>query len=237
MMSAWLGGAFVNRDKKGDPGDRTPIEVVPVDQQRAALRFVMENAFRDEAFGLTPDLLRRMTVDKWLDDSTMAFQESTWPVHDRVMGIQAMVLTRVLNPGTLGWVYDNEFLTPADQDMITLPEVLKAMDREIWSELDGGEGEFTERKPMISSLRRNLQREYVSRLVDLSMPESWGQAAHKALSNLALMHLRALSARLGQVQDKAGLDAYSRAHLVETKLRIDKALEAGYTLNGGMAGI
>ncbi|MGA1236789.1 MAG: zinc-dependent metalloprotease [Limisphaerales bacterium] len=237
MMSAWLGGAFVNRDKKGDPGDRTPIEVVPVDQQRAALRFVMENAFRDEAFGLTPDLLRRMTVDKWLDDSTMAFQESTWPVHDRVMGIQAMVLTRVLNPGTLGWVYDNEFLTPADQDMITLPEVLKALDREIWSELDGGEGEFTERKPMISSLRRNLQREYVSRLVDLSMPESWGQAAHKALSNLALMHLRALSARLGQVQDKAGLDAYSRAHLVETKLRIDKALEAGYTLNGGMAGI
>jgi hypothetical protein len=30
MMSGWVGGAFVNRDKKGDPGNRAPIEVVPV---------------------------------------------------------------------------------------------------------------------------------------------------------------------------------------------------------------
>jgi hypothetical protein len=236
MMSAWLGGAFINRDKKGDPGDRMPIEVVPVEDQRAALRFVLENGFRDEAFGLTPDLLRRMTVDKWLDDYSMSFEESTWPVHDRIMGIQASILTRLLNPGTLGRVYDNEFLTPADEDMITLPEVLETLDREIWSELKGSGGEFTDRQPMISSLRRNLQRELVSRLVDLSMPDSWGQAAHKPLANLALMQLRQLSTRLGQAQDKSELDAYTRAHLSETKLRIDKALDAGYTLNANSGG-
>ncbi|MEZ6090717.1 MAG: zinc-dependent metalloprotease [Pirellulaceae bacterium] len=29
MMAGWIGGAFVHRDKKGDPNDRKPIEVVP----------------------------------------------------------------------------------------------------------------------------------------------------------------------------------------------------------------
>jgi hypothetical protein len=236
MMSAWVGGAFVNRDKKGDPGDRAPIQVVPVEDQRAALRFVLQNGFRDQAFGLSPDLLRRMTIDKWLDDYSMAFEGSTWPVHDRIMGIQASILTRLLNPGTLGWVYDNELLTPSEEDMITLPEVLKTLDAEIWSELEGSDGQFTERQPMISSLRRNLQREFVSRLIDLSMPDSWGQASHKPLANLALMQLRQLSSRLEEIQDRSGLDAYTRAHLSETKLRIDKALEAGYTLNANSGG-
>jgi len=38
------------------------------------------------------------------------------------------------------------------------------------------------------------------------------------------------------VQDAAGLDAYTRAHLSETKLRIDKALDAGYLLNANAMG-
>jgi hypothetical protein len=46
MMANWVGGAFVHRDKKGDPGDRPPVEVVPAEQQRAALQFVIDTAFR-----------------------------------------------------------------------------------------------------------------------------------------------------------------------------------------------
>lgn len=233
MMSAWVGGAFVNRDKKGDPGNRPPIEVVPVQAQREALQFVLEEAFRDTAYGLNPELLRRMSVDKWLDRYAFAFEESTWPVHDRIMGIQSMVLTRLLNPGTLGRVYDNEFLTPAAEDMITLPEILSVIEQEIWSELRLTGGEFTARQPMISSLRRNLQREHVERLIDLSMPELWRQASHKPIATLALMNLRKLSARIAHVEAQNGLDEYTRAHLAEARLRIDKALDAGYLLNAG----
>jgi len=238
IASGWLGGALVNRDKKGDPGNRAPIEVVSAFAQRDALRFLLTSAFRDDAFNLTPELLRRMTVDKWLDDYRRAFEDSTWPVHDRIMGIQSTVLTRLLNPGTLGRVYDNEFITPAKEDAITLPEVLRTVETEIWSELDRAEGRFTEREPMISSLRRNLQREYVERLIDLSMPNTWGQASHKPIGNLALMHLRNLSARIGKTVDarNEGIDAYSKAHLTESKLRIDKAVDASYVLNGGGLG-
>lgn len=239
IISGWIGGAFINRDKKGDPGNRAPIEVVSAFAQRDALRFLLTTTFRDEAYNLTPELLRRMTVDKWLDDYSRAFEDPTWPVHDRIMGIQSMVLTRLLNPGTLGRVYDNEYITPSKEDAVTLPEVLKTVEGEIWSELDKGEGKFTEREPMISSLRRNLQREYVERLIDLSMPNSWGQVSHKPIGNLALMHLRSLSTRIGKTVEARddGIDAYSRAHLTEAKLRIDKAVDAGYMLNpGGMGG-
>ncbi|MCC6232126.1 MAG: zinc-dependent metalloprotease [Verrucomicrobiales bacterium] len=240
IMSGWLGGAFVNRDKKGDPGNRAPIEVIPVARQREALTFILETAFRDNAYGLNPELLRRMTIDKWLDDWVRAFEDPTWPVHDRIMGIQALVLTRLLNPGTLGRVYDNEFLVPAKEDAVTLPEVLRAVDSEIWSELDRNGGTFSDREPLISSLRRNLQREHVERLIDLSMPASWGQASHKPISTLALLQLRQLSERIGKTTESRkeanALDAYSRAHLTEAKLRIDKALDAGYVLNAGGLG-
>ena len=238
MMSGWLGGAFVHRDKKGDPNGRPPIEVVPAATQREALKFVIETTFRDEAFGLNPELLRRMTVDKWLDDYRAALEDPTWPVHDRVMGIQTMVLTRLLNPGSLGRVYDNEILTPAKEDMVTLPEIFKTVESEVWSELDKTEGKHSDREPMISSLRRNLQREYVERLIDLSMLDSWGQASYKPVATLALMRLRELSARLSKVIEarKDSLDAYTMAHLTEARLRIEKAADAGYVLNGGRLG-
>jgi hypothetical protein len=248
MMSGWLGGAFVNRDKKGDPGNRAPIEVTPAKAQREALDFVLRTAFRDESYGLTPELLRRMTVDKWLDDDySRAFEDPTWPVHERIMGIQATMLTRLMNPGSLGRVYDNEFLTPSSEDMVTLPEILKTIEDEIWSELNdgpkGGDRKHTAREPMISSLRRNLQREFVERLVDLSMPSTWSQASHKPIATLALMRLRDLSNRIDETLKKKGdvLDPYSQAHLTETKLRIEKALDAGYVINtaggGGLSPI
>lgn len=238
FMSGWLGGAFVNRDKKGDPGGRAPIEVVPAGAQREAMDWILTTAFRDQSYGLTPELLRRMTVDKWIEELSSAFSDPTWPVHDRIMGIQSMVLTQLLNPGTLGRVYDNEFLMPADEDAVTLPEILRAFEKEIWSELNLPKGPYSERAPMISSLRRNLQRELVERLIDLSMPSTWSQASHKPIANLALMHLRQLSERIGKELDdrKEGLDAYTLAHLGETKLRIDKALDAGYVLNASSMG-
>ena len=64
MMANWVGGAHVYRHRKGDPDAMAPVEVVAPDAQRAALRFVIENALRDDAYGLTPELIVHMTVDK-----------------------------------------------------------------------------------------------------------------------------------------------------------------------------
>ncbi|QYU70504.1 zinc-dependent metalloprotease [Leptolyngbya sp. 15MV] len=239
IMANWLGGSFVVRDRKGDPGGRTPLTPVPAEQQRAALAFVIENAFRDEAFGLTPDLLSRMTVDKWWDGGGTPFAEPTFPVHDRIMGIQASVMTMLLNPTTLRRVFGNEMMKPSNQDALALPEMMNPVTAAIWSELDNaGSGRSTNREPLISSLRRNLQREHMERLIDLSLDGGPG-AAGKPISNLATASLRTLLGRIEKALDsgKGRMDDYTSAHLSEAKLRIGKALEARATNTRSTAGL
>jgi hypothetical protein len=233
IMASWLGGAFVNRDRKGD-GDRAPVNPVPVAQQRSALKFVIDNAFSDEAFGLTPDLLRKMTVDKWEDGGNgNPGTEPTFPIHDRIAGVQSSALTMLMNPTTLRRVYDNEFIIPSGEDALTLPELLDTVTGAVWSELDKmPDRKATAREPLISSLRRNLQREQMERLIDLSLGGGNG-AAGKTIANLATAKLREIQDKIGKSLDKGGkLDPYTVAHLSEAKLRIGKALEAQYIYNG-----
>ena len=232
MIANWIGGAHVNRDKKGDPGNRQSLVPVAADKQRKSLEFVIRNAFRDSAFGLSPKILERMTNDKWIDEGFSAMGESTFPIHDRILGYQASTLTMLMNPTTLRRVFDNEQLVPNDQDAITLPELMDKLFAEIWSELDAkAEGEVSTRKPRISSLRRNLQREYLERLVDLAIPTK-GNASAKAIGSLAMMQLKDLKRKLdATLEGRSGLDPYSLAHLSEAQQRIAKALDAIYVYN------
>ncbi|MEZ6058964.1 MAG: zinc-dependent metalloprotease [Planctomycetaceae bacterium] len=239
MMANWVGGAFVYRDKKGDPNGRKPIEVVPAEQQRKALKFVVDSTFRDDVYGLTPELVTAMGLDKWLDDSRSFFDESTWPIHDRIMGIQASTLTMLMNPTTLKRVYDNEFRVPADQDALTLPELLTTVSDNVWSELDEkADGKYSAREPRISSLRRNLQREHMERLVDLTLPGNGSSAASQAISMLSAEELRKVLRRIDSAQAAAAdrHDPYTTAHLAQARQRIEKALDADYILNPGQSG-
>ena len=232
MMANWLGGAFVYRDKKGDKNGRLPIEVVPAKKQRDALAFVIENTFEDKAFGLTEDLLRRMTVDKWWDDMSSVMTDATWPIHDTVMGIQASTLARLMYPAVLRRIYDNEFLVPAGEDALTLPELLDTVSAAVWSELDREPGKkYTAREPMISSLRRNLQREYIELLIDLTKSSYLGTAAYKPIGNLVMEKLRYLKeSKIDRALETYGenLDPYTKAHLKDASMQIKKALEAHY---------
>jgi len=231
MMANWIGGAHVYRHRKGDPNGKSPIEVVPADKQRKALQFVVDNSFRDEAYGLSPDVLRHMTVDKWWDDDS-AGEDATWPVHDKILGLQASALTYVLNPSTLARVYDNEFRVPSGEDALTLPEVLETVNRVVWESIDKAEAgrQYTARQPLVSSLQRNLQREYIDRLMTLANGPTTGSPAQKPVSDLASLQLEQLRARLDALKDNPLLDPYSKAHLTESSKRIAKALEAHYVI-------
>jgi hypothetical protein len=242
MMSNWLGGAFNSRAKKGDKNAGPPLQPVPAEAQRKALAFCINNSFKDEAFNLTPELLAHLTTDKWYDgdESALMADDSAWPVHDRVLGIQAMVMTRLLNPVTLGRVYDNEVRVPGDQDYITLPEVLDAIRVAVWNELDTWQDgpQFTARKPFLSSFRRNLQREHLDRLIDLTTNSrlSRSQPSYKPITDLATTQLGEIKAKIDSIASKPTLDPYSRSHLGQASIRIKKALDAGMLVDDGSRG-
>ncbi len=231
IAANWVGGSYVNRVKKGGPSDRDPIEDISADQQRRALQFVVDNAFRDDSFGLSEELLRKMTVDKWFDQGGIGsiYEDPTWDVHDTILAIQNSALTMVMNPTTLRRVFDNEFRISADEDAVTLPEVVHSISDAIWSELNKRvDRRYTARQPMISSLRRNLQQEHLERLVDLTKPEGLSGAAAKPIQTLATHRLRQLSSQIESVlkQGDSKLDPYTLAHLSESEERIARALDA-----------
>lgn len=243
MMSNWIGGAHVYRDKKGTPDSRAPIDVVSADIQRNAMNYVINNAFKDEAFGLTTEILNHMTVDKWYDEAGMGdiFTDPTFTMHDTISGIQASAMTMLINPATLARVYDNEAFVPASEDALTLPELLGAVTEAVWTEIaEAPKKKTSAREPMISSLRRNLQREHVERLIDLSIPGSTAVGpADRAISTLARMTLKDLHERIDGLVKSANagkIDAYSRAHLDEISQKIAMALDAKYIYNAGDIG-
>lgn len=230
MMSNWLGGSHINRDKKGDPGDREPITPVSSQKQREALEFVLEHTFKDEAYHLTPKLLKHMTSSKWIDNYYRIFSEGqTWPIHQKIMNLQASALTMLLNPTTLSRIYDNEFLIEKEADRFALSELLNTINDSIWKELEKpAKGQYNANQPLISSLRRNLQRLYLERLIELSFPKSWYGASSRPLANLAKMHLKNLVVKIEKVEKQNGLklDDYTASHLLEAKDLIQKALDA-----------
>jgi len=227
MMAPWVGGTYVTRAKKGDANTGDPLVPVEVAKQRAALKFIVETAFRDEAYGLTPELVNKMTVEKWMDSPMGMMAESAWPINAQIAGTQAMALTMLLNPSTLGRVYDNEQRVAADQDAFTIPELMNTLTDEIYSEISTSNlGSSNERKPMISTFRRSLQADMTDRLIVVAT----GKAnMPRVARQLSAQELRELKAKLDAVLAKASgsnIDDYSRAHLADLKARTDAALEA-----------
>jgi len=228
MMADWIGGAFTNRNKKGDFGeeDHPPVVVVPVEQQRDALEFIMNTIFEVDAFGLSPELFAHFNVDKWSGGGDRG--EATWPIHDRILGSQASILTAILAPSRLSMVYDNEFRVPSDEDALTVAEIFQTLMSSIYDGLDNGKGDWTVRNPMISSMERNLQAEMTDRLIDLSTGRV---RMFRAVRTLALYHSKELHARIGKILDKqVEMDVYSLAHLQDMHERLGKALDIVYTM-------
>ena len=232
MMAPWIGGTHVNRVKKGDANTGDPLVPVAVEQQRAALTFIIENAFRDEAYGLTPELLNKMTIEKWMDSPQGMMASSTWPINDQIAGTQATALTLVLNPGTLGRVYDNEQRVAAGDQALTLPEIMKTLSDEIFKEISPSNlGSDDPRKPVVSNFRRNLQADYTDRLVAIATGKA---GLPRVARQLSAQELRGLKVRLDATMAKASegnCDPYTRAHFADLQARTNAALEATISLD------
>lgn len=230
-VARYVGGIDTNRHRKGDPNGQPPLVPVSAERQREAMEWLITNSFKDEAFGITAEIMPYLAVDSmrhWGNNSNAAQQE--YPIHDRILNVQRGVLVRMLNPSTLRRVYDAEMMVPADQDAYTLPEHMTMVTEAVWSEVlepEASSTKFTNRTPMISSLRRNLQREYVTRLIDLSQQSSWG--APRPVQALSKEWLSTLNESIGSVldaKDPKKLDDYTRSHLKECQARINAALNA-----------
>ncbi|MHC5113744.1 MAG: zinc-dependent metalloprotease [Planctomycetota bacterium] len=232
IAAPWVGGSYINNDHKGDPGNRAPIGDVAAEDQRRALTFIVDNTFHDEAFGITPELIRHLGREYWWDPAAMntIMDDPSFNVHDAIGGIQATALTLVMSPSRLRRVYDNEFRSTGD--VLTVAEIVSTVTDAAWGECveTSSRGNYSAQKPMISSFRRNLQREHLQRLVDLALLPDVPSPALRTISTLARQELRRVDDMARQAA-KSGPDPYTSAHLADVRTRIAKALDAAYMIS------
>jgi len=232
MMANWVGGTHVARVRKGDPNTSDPLIPVDADQQRTALRFILDSSFKDESYALSPELLSKMTIEMWGSRAGGMRGSSAWPIHDQVSVVQRTALSLLLNPSRLNGIRDNEFRTPGEEDALTLPELFMMLDDAILAEiaLDAIGDDHSDRQPMISSLRRMVQADYADRLIRMAN----GKAGFsEPVRQLSRMHLKKLDGRLATMlaEDARGaenVDTYSMAHLQDLHQQTSRALDAIY---------
>lgn len=223
IASRYIGGLHVHRGHKGDAGAPQPLTVVPAEKQRATMQLLAEQVFNDKPFDIPPSLYQKLIASRWSHWGSDVADRSDYPIHEVILIWQERVLDRLMSPLTLTRLHDSEMNLAADEDAFTTAELLDKLTDAIFSEVGSIDPstEYTTRKPAVSSLNRNLQRAYLERLIELSLRNN---AAPQDCQTLAYLELRKIDDLLSVKRDK--LDAYTLAHVLETKAQIKRALEA-----------
>jgi hypothetical protein len=220
-----VGGLYVSRSHKGDENASEPLRVIPADQQREALALIEEQVFSDTPFGFPPELYGQLAASHWDHWGVDLVERPDYPVHEVILMWQDRILSKLMSSLTLARIYDSELKVPAEEDALTTAELLERLTGAIFAETQSLQpGEYTNRQPAISSLRRNLQRSYLERLSRLALGPT---DAPQDCQTIAFAELTRLKRQIDELADgNIQLDSYSRAHLEESSVRIAKVLDA-----------
>jgi hypothetical protein len=233
--SRYVGGFYFNRNHKGDPGEKPVFEVVPAKRQREALRFVCDDALSDAAYDFDPDLLARLAPNRWDHWGSVAPFRMDTPVHDMVLSGQLRVLSRLFSSSVLNRVHDGMLYVGDGGDVFTLDEIYREVTESVFAELDQ---DVTSEKwgggnPYVSSYRRNLQRAYLKYVLldhvldpSVNLPQDARSIAWATLRDLR----NRMTPMVRDSKSDAPLDAMSAAHLEESLERVNKALDAAFSV-------
>jgi hypothetical protein len=216
-----IGGIYTHRDHISDPSGRLPMVPLPSETQRQALKFLTSGVFSTDAFQPPADLLNRLALTRWWDfqGSIFGVPRMEYPLHDVVLVLQQQTLQALFNPVKLDRLVDLELQVDGGQKPFSLAEMFQGVHSAVWSEVYAGG------TPQINGFRRALQREHMRRMSDLLLKAS-PDTPDDAVS-LARAGLSDLKTKLdGALKAGGGMDPATRAHLEETRARVEAALTA-----------
>jgi hypothetical protein len=222
----------MSRVERGQPGEKDPVDPVPAAKQREAVDFLAQRVWAADALGAPGRLLDRMAPNRWSHwgmgpGGTFAGrQDYAW--NDRVLAIQTILLNAVTSAPLLARLREEETRSP---DTYRLAEHFDKLTRALWGEV-GGVNPVAIRSLEGPHTRRELQRVFVDRMANMvADPPAGAPDDARALARLALTRIDARCARALAVPAPMGDD--TRAHLLETRARIKRALEAGRETDAG----
>ena len=217
----YIGGQSFSRIRPGDAKGKLPFVPIALSQQREALATLDKYVFAPDAFSFAPELLNKLAPSRWEHWGSPALVfPLDYPIGDRITFLQRFVLRVLLSPVRLARLRDSE-LKSAPETALRMPEVLDTVQKNVWQEVL----QPTNKKMEISTFRRSLQREHLAILIGMVLRKTNVPEDARSLAWYELRQLReGLSKSIRNLDRSA--DAYTRAHLEETRDRISKVLNA-----------
>lgn len=214
FATRFIGGQNISHTQKGDLGEKPAIATVSPNTQRQALSLITTYLFAPNALPVPQSYYSKLASDA----SPFAFGADEVPMLDRLSLVQKTALTRLFSATMLKRVANNEFKATATEKPFTLPYLFSTVGSNVWAEIPA--------KSNVDSLRRNLQRAYVDRMVDIALQGGVNADAQM----LAWNELRAMKTKLTAAKTVPTLDTYTKAHYSDSLDKITRTLDARVTL-------
>jgi len=222
---AWhyIGGEALSRAHVGDPGAQPPLAPISRSQSLRAFTFLDRHLFSQEAWNISPTLLRQLVYTEWVTD----LPQPSWaydppirhdePIAEVVESIQRRTLTDIFNPVLLQRL-DDLPLKYRPGSTMSLSDAFAWTQRAVYGDLRGNDLNG------IGEIHRNLQQWYARTLAQMLLAPKAG-TPYDAQS-LARLELVAVRDDAATALRRPGLDLLARAHLESLQAVANQALSA-----------
>ncbi len=211
LASRYVGGSTYSRHHKDDANAKDPFTPINSAKQREALLFIKDEILSDSAFVIKPELLRKIGGDRWVHwGNERAEMAKEYPLVEKALGIHRSVFDELLSTSTLKAVQNSALLQSAEEKPLQLAEIFRSLSEASFADLPNKDGKV-QGTAKSSVIRRNMQREYISRLSNMVL----GQQGSGLLAFLGG----------GATNAPADAKSLARFHLKEAKTRIEAALK------------
>jgi hypothetical protein len=208
-----LGGVRMLRDFANT--GRDPAQPEPAVEQRAALDLLLREVLAANSFAVSPALQRHLVPDYLAraEAPASAGVAGDVPLAREVFGLRLQVLNSLMGDALVGRLLDNESRLAPGADALRLPELVRRVEAEVWTDLTAPSPE-----------QRELQHAYTERLAGLVLRPA-GATRADARSRVR-GQASALLARITTALRHPRNTAETRQHLADNALTLRNALSA-----------
>jgi len=226
----FVGGQYVSRAHRGDPGAAAPIVPVPRAEQERALALLDRFVFSPDAWNLSPTLLSHLGYSEWSGYGYVGWTgygnlpfwaynppaEHDVPIVDAIGDFQQAAIEAMFKPAVLARLERNPLESPGGPTL-SLADLFGHLRSTVY-------GDLTARGVRdIPLLQRNLQQRYARTLVAVATAPPEGTPFEAQA--LARAQLAALGRDVDTALLSARLDDATRAHLSALRARVTAALK------------
>ncbi len=206
VASRWIGGVYVDRAMQGQAGATEPLTPVPLATQQQAMALLRDKLFAPGALQFSDELYRHLQRQRRGQNLWYTPQDPV--LHARALNSQRAVLDHLLHPIVMSRIsdsalYGNEYVLTAVIGDLT--DAVFAVD------MSGD----------VDSIRQQLQREYIERLLIIADPAAGSEHDHLS-RGVALYTLQGLEKALES--KGTGENEATRAHTAALLHRIASGL-------------